>query len=97
MKELSFEEMKEQYNKYINNICDIFKIVNRRDFSKKIAKHITNRPLDIESNELIMKDWTEQFHTYIVEYSSYSLSDLQALFSIDMNLLLTKQGSKDGN
>lgn len=89
--ELSLEEMKNVYEKYINNLCKQFKIIEKKAFSRDIAKHIKNRPMDIEGNEVKMQDWNEGFYAFIVKYTSYSIDELSNLFVMDTNLLLTKQ------
>ena len=96
-KELSLEEMKDVYKNYINDLCKQFKLIEKRDFSEKIAKHIMNRPSDIQNNEVKIQDWNEEFYTYVVKYSTYSIDELNKLFSIDMNLLISKTGINNGN
>lgn len=93
--EESFEKMKDNYNKYIDALCNVFKIVDKKSFSEDIAKHIKNRPKNI--NEDTLYEWNSEFFRYVLKYSFYSLDQIKEIISIDANLLLAEIGKNYGS
>lgn len=87
----SLDTMKNLYNEYINTLCKKFFIIEKRAFSQDVAKHIINRPKDINEDQNKLKQWNIDLFAYIMQYTTIPAEALENMIQVDMGLLLTKE------